>query len=121
LVRSFTKGLGVDYVFECTGQPRVWEETTGYVRRGGTIVLFGGCRKGTTVTYDTERLHYDEITLKGVFHFTPGDVKTAFRLLAGRKIEVNKLITATCSLRDLPRVFARLSRGEGIKYVVLPS
>ena len=120
-VHSFTKGLGADYVFECTGQPRVWEETTGYVRRGGTIVLFGGCRKGTTVTYDTERLHYDEITLKGVFHFTPRDVKTAFRLLACRKIEVKKLITAACSLRDLPRVFARLSRGEGIKYVVLPS
>src|SRR5574340_130438 len=65
--RSFSSKMGVDYVIECTGQPAVWESSVDYVRRGGTVVLFGGCRKGTSVTFSAERIHYDEITLKGIF------------------------------------------------------
>lgn len=119
-VRDFSRGMGVDYVFECTGQPDVWESSVDYVRRGGTIVLFGGCKKGTDVTFSAERLHYDEITLKGIFHFTPQDVKKAFHLLKNNKLDVKQLITATCSLRELPSVFPLLAKGKGIKYAIVP-
>src|SRR4030042_6485468 len=79
-LRGILKGgwgdfIGFDYVFECTGMSEVWEKSVNYVRKGGTVILFGGCKSGTTVTYDTGRLHYDEITLKGTFHYTPSDVK----------------------------------------------
>lgn len=119
-VHDFGRGMGVDYVFECTGQPEVWESSVDYVRRGGTVVLFGGCKKGTDVTFSAERLHYDEITLKGTFHFTPQDVKKAFHLLKNNKIDVKQLITGTCSLREVPSVFPLLARGKGIKYAVVP-
>ena len=119
-VHDFSLGMGVDYVFECTGQPDVWESSVDYVRRGGTVVLFGGCKKGTDVTFSAERLHYDEITLKGIFHFTPQDVKKAFLLLKNNEIDVKQLITATCSLKELPSVFPLLAKGKGIKYAVVP-
>ena len=120
-VRAVTDGTGADYVFECTGQPQVWEESVAYVRRGGTVVLFGGCPKGTTVMYDTGRLHYDEITLRGAFHYSPCDVKTAFQLLKGHKMPVEKLISGTGSLDDVPDFFRKLSKGEGIKFAVRPN
>lgn len=119
-VREFTREMGADFVFECTGQPAVWESSVNYVRRGGTVVLFGGCKSGTKVTFSADRLHYDEITMKGVFHFTPGDVKKAFALLRDKKLNVKKLITATCSLQEIASVFPRLAKGEGIKYAVVP-
>ena len=119
-VRDFTHGMGVDYVFECTGQPAVWESSVDYVRRGGTVVLFGGCKKDTDVTFSAERIHYDEITLKGIFHFAPKDVKKACLLLKNNEIDVKQLITATCSLTELPSVFPLLAKGKGIKYAVLP-
>ena len=119
-VRDFSLGMGMDYVFECTGQPGVWESSVDYVRRGGTVVLFGGCKKGTDVTFSAERLHYDEITLKGIFHFTPQDVKKAFLLLKNNKIDVKQLITATCSLKKVASVFPLLAKGKGIKYAVVP-
>lgn len=119
-VSAATGGMGMDYVFECTGQPDVWESSVDHVRRGGTVVLFGGCRKGATVTYDAGRLHYDEITLKGTFHFTPRDVRTAYLLLKSGTIRVKRLISDRCSLDGIHGVFIRLSRGEGIKYAVRP-
>ncbi len=120
-IRAVTDGMGADYVFECTGQPQVWEESVAYARRGGTVVLFGGCKKGSTVTYDTERLHYDEITLRGTFHYSPRDVRTAFHLLKGRTMQVEKLISGFGSLDDVPDLFQKLSKGEGIKFAVRPN
>lgn len=119
-VRDFTDGIGVDYVFECTGQPIIWEASVDYVRKGGTVVLFGGCRADTAVRFKAERLHYDEITLKGTFHFTPDDVKKAFLLLKGGKMGVRKLISGSYALKEIQEVFSRLVKGDGIKYAITP-
>lgn len=119
-VRKVTNGMNVDYVFECTGQAEVWQSSVNYVRRGGTVVLFGGCKSGTKVTYDAGRLHYDEITLKGVFHFTPADVKKAYELLKNKKISVSKLISGRFKLKDTDKAFEKLSKGIGIKFVINP-
>lgn len=118
-LQEFAGGLGVDYVFECTGQARVWEDSVLYVRRGGTVVLFGGCESGTRVSYDAYRLHYDELILRGVFHFTPQNVKTAYSLLQG-PLNVLPLISGSYPLTDLAIPFKKLSAGEGIKYAVIP-
>ena len=119
-VRDFTEGLGADYVIECTGQPDIWESSVEYVRRGGSIILFGGCKSGAVVRFKAERLHYDEISLRGTFHFTPKDVSKAFDLLKNRTIEVRKLISGNCPLKDIKDVFVRLAKGDGIKYAIIP-
>ncbi len=119
-IETATGGMGFDYVFECTGQVEVWENSINYVRRGGTVILFGGCKQGTVVTYDTYRIHYDEITLKGIFHFTPADVKESYKLLSSGAIKVKPLISGRYSLENIREPFERLSRGEGIKYAIIP-
>lgn len=112
--------IGFDFAFECTGMPEVWEASVNYVRRGGTVILFGGCKSSTTVTYDTGRLHYDEITLKGTFHYTPSDVKKAYIFLCERKINVSSLISGSYPLRQTRKAFEKLAKGEGIKYAIIP-
>lgn len=119
-MRKLTGGTGFDFVFECTGRPDVWEAGVNYLRRGGTLVLFGGCPKGTRVTYDTYRLHYDEITLKGVFHFTPADVKAAYGLLKGGRLPTGKLVSGSYPLGRIESAFRQLQRGRGIKYAIIP-
>lgn len=113
-------GMGFDYVFECTGRPEVWEASAGYLRRGGTLVLFGGCPEGTRVTYDTHRLHYDEITLRGVFHYGPADVREAREALLGGRLNASGLISGSYPLREIAKAFEKLAEGEGIKYAVIP-
>jgi L-iditol 2-dehydrogenase len=119
-IETATSGLGFDYVFECTGQVEVWEDTVNYVRRGGTVTLFGGCKQGTVASYDTYRIHYDEMTLRGIFHFTPADVKEAYRLLGEGLINVKPLISGSYPLENIREPFERLSRGEGVKYAIIP-
>lgn len=115
-----TAGEGAPLVVECTGQPKVWESATFMAARGGTVILFGGCPSGSTVNIDTTRLHYDQITLKGVFHFTPAAVSAARDLLCAGSINVSPLITADRPLRDLPGVFEDLMKGDCIKFALIP-
>jgi L-iditol 2-dehydrogenase len=119
-IETATGGMGFDYVFECTGQVEVWENAVNYVRPGGTVILFGGCKQGTAVTYDTYRIHYNEITLKGIFHFSPADVEEAHKLLSSGAIQVKPLISGSYPLEKIREPFERLSRGEGVKYAIVP-
>ena len=119
-VLAETGSRGADLVIESTGRPDVWESTLSMVRKGGNVLLFGGCPEGSRACFDTTRLHYNEITLKGVFHFTPSAVKKAYEMLSAGKIDVRPLITAELPLKELPRAFEMLIAGEGIKYAIIP-
>jgi L-iditol 2-dehydrogenase len=119
-VRRATGGLGGDVVIECAATPEAWEVATAYARRGGRVLWFGGCKPGTSVTLDTQRMHYDEITAMGVFHFTPRSVVEARRLLVERAIDVAPLLSGSVPLTELPAAFERIGRGEGVKYAIVP-
>jgi L-iditol 2-dehydrogenase len=119
-VLAVTAGRGADLVIECTAQPRVWETALFLARPGGQVVLFGGCPTGTTVTFDTYRLHYDQVRLLSPFHFTPAAVRRAYELLVSGKIPAGSLINGSYPLAQLPYAFELLRRGEGIKYAIIP-
>jgi L-iditol 2-dehydrogenase len=111
---------GVDLVVECTGQQRVWEQSVNYVRRGGKVILFGGCPGGTEVRLDAGRLHYDELMLLGSFHYTPRDVESAFDHLKRNSMGLSRFISGEFPLMDIEKAFALLGNGEGIKYAIRP-
>lgn len=119
-VHDLTNGRGADLVIECTGQPQIWELAVQLVRRGGDVIFFGGCKRGTTVTFDTERIHYDEITLRSPFHMTPRAVRQARQLLIERRVAWGQLITADYPLERLGEALDELQRGDCIKFAVLP-
>ncbi len=109
-----------DMVIECTGNVEVWERSVGLARRGGTVVLFGGCPAGSKVSFDTKRLHYDEITLVSPFHFGTKAVRTARGWLLDPAFDVSPLLSGTRELADGPKVFRDLEAGVGVKYVFRP-
>jgi L-iditol 2-dehydrogenase len=114
-VKDLTDGWGADVVIEATGVPSVWETAIACGRPGATINLFGGCPKDTTITVNTEKLHYSELTLKGVFHNTPEYVKAALSLIASGKIPFDLLISEHRPLQDLEQVFMDMKARKVIK------
>ncbi|MDI9636660.1 alcohol dehydrogenase catalytic domain-containing protein [Kamptonema cortianum] len=109
-----------DLVIECTGSVEVWEKSLGFVRRGGTLMLFGGCPAGSTAAFDTRRLHYDDITLMSPFHFGTRAVRTARSWLMDDGFCLKSLFSGDRELSDGPQVFRDLEHGKGIKYVFRP-
>lgn len=109
-----------DLVIECTGNVSVWEQSISFARRGGTVVLFGGCPAGTTASFDTRRVHYDQITLISPFHFGTSAVRTARRWLLDPRFDLSPLLSAERSLEDGVQVFEDLRQGVGLKYVFKP-
>jgi L-iditol 2-dehydrogenase len=120
VVKELTAGWGADVVIEATGVPSVWEIAIACARPGATVNLFGGCPKDTTITVNTEQLHYSELTLKGVFHNTPEYVQSALSLIASKKIPFELLISEQRPLQDLEQVFADMKARKVIKVAMLP-
>jgi L-iditol 2-dehydrogenase len=119
-VDQATGGRGADIVVECTGSPQVWEQAPAYARIGGMVVLFGGCKQGTQVSFDTYALHYDGIRIVSPFHFRPDDVAHAFTLLEQPGFDWSRFITFSAGLDQISDVFERLETGEDIKCAILP-
>ncbi len=113
-------GVGFDLVVECVGLPEVWERSLQWVRRGGWLMLFGGCPTGTSACFDTRRLHYDQITVLSPFHFGTAAVSEARQWLIDGRLGLERLLTGVVRLEEAAAVFDRLRQGIGIKYVFQP-
>ena len=116
-VRALTAGgRGVDVAIEATGFPKVWEMTILMARKGGTVNLFGGCASGTSITIDTQLLHYNELTIKGVYHLTPYYFRKAFKLMEKGLFDTLKFITSDMPLEKLADALELMGEQKGIKY-----
>ncbi|MCP2727717.1 zinc-dependent alcohol dehydrogenase [Limnofasciculus baicalensis] len=120
VVKDLTEGWGADVVIEATGVPSVWETAIASGRPGATINLFGGCPRDTTITVSTEQIHYNQLTLKGVFHNTPTFVRDALSLLASRTIPFELLITNTRPLIELEQALQDMKSRQAIKVAIQP-
>jgi L-iditol 2-dehydrogenase len=112
---------GAAVVVEAVGKPEAWEEALQMVRPGGTVVFFGGCKKGTTITVDTALLHYSELKLIGAYHQGPDDFKRSFDMLSSRLVDGREFVKETVPLHELLEAFRRVKALEAIKYAVDPT
>lgn len=118
--RHTPHGRGADVGIEAVGLPQVWEQTVRTLRPGATAVLFGGTPKGAPFSVDSSAMHYEEYTLKGVFHHTPNYVRIAVELLVSKKVDGSMLITERRPLEALLASLEDMAAGRGSKYVLEP-
>jgi L-iditol 2-dehydrogenase len=106
-----------EVVIEATGKPKGWRDAVSVVRRGGTVIFFSGI--GDEIELDARRIHYDELTLRGVFHHTPQTVRAALAFLASGAYPWSLLLSHEISLDGLPALFADPPDGY-LKAIVRP-
>jgi L-iditol 2-dehydrogenase len=111
---------GADVVIEAVGTPETCEAAVRAVRKGGVVNLFGGCPADTAIGIDSQRLHYQELTIKSTFHHTPDSIRKAYRIIAEGHLDPRELITAEEPLDRLPEVLAQMGRGDALKTAILP-
>ena len=106
-----------DIVVDATGKPKGWRDAVSMVRRGGTVIFFSGL--AGEIELDAQRIHYDELTLRGVFHHTPQTVRAALAFLASGAYPWRALLTHEISLDALPALFDKPPDGY-LKAIVRP-
>ena len=121
IIKEFSdEKKGLDVAVECVGLPEMWERVFSCVRPGGTVHFFGGCKSGSTVSFDTTKMHYGDIKMMSVFHHTPKYFRMALDLIASGNIEVEKLITEEITLDKVEYAMHEHINGNAIKFLVRP-
>jgi L-iditol 2-dehydrogenase len=114
------EGRGVDVSIEAIGLPETWEEAIRLPRKGGTVVFYGGCASGTKISFDTELIHYSELTIKGSFNTTNYEIEVAFDLLSKGLIFTDKYISGKFPLEKVKEALEMHMAQKGIKYAIIP-
>jgi L-iditol 2-dehydrogenase len=116
---SLGEGKGADVVIEAAGTAQAWHDAVELVRPGGTVVFFGGLEPGTELNVDANRVHYEELTLRGAFHHAPRHVSAALAFLASGAYPWQRLISHRVGLEEVPALFADPPR-DLLKAAVYP-
>jgi L-iditol 2-dehydrogenase len=101
-----------DLVIEAVGRPETWQAATRLARKGGKVNLFGGCPAGATVQFDTQLLHYSNLTLLSSFHHTPGAIRRALEWIERGVIQAANFVDGESSLENLPALFRSMAEGN---------
>ena len=118
MVRNINGGRGFDAVVEAAGKLEAWELALKLVRKGGKILFFGGLPRGTGITIDSYRIHYEEVEILGAFHTTPRDVEKTYKIIESRKLRLKELVSGSKPLEKVQEALESMASGQGLKYII---
>ena len=95
-----TKNRGVDTAIVATGNLGAITQAIEFVRKGGTVVLFGVPTKDAKLQIDVSMIYSKEIAIIPSYAASESDTLTAFKLIVDSKVEVKKLITHKFDLAE---------------------
>ena len=120
---SLAKGssdYGVDVAIVATGSAAAIEQGIKALKKGGTLNLFGGSPKGTTVALDPNIIHYGELNVTGTSGFRPFHHWKALKLVDAGQIKLKPLITHTLPLEGAVEAILMKEKGVGLKHILKP-
>jgi L-iditol 2-dehydrogenase len=120
-VRKLTDGRGADVVITATGVGQAQEQALEMAALRGRISLFGGLPKDdSTIRFDSNLVHYREISVFGAYGSAPRHNREALSLIGDGRVRVDDLITHRMPLADVDRAIETVISGEGLKVVIEP-
>jgi len=120
-VMDETDGLGADVIITACSAGIAQQQALKMAAKRARISFFAGLPKTKpTIEFDSNLLHYREISVFGAFASHASDYARALALIASRKIDARKLITKRIPLDDIVSGFETSRSGHGLKVVVHP-
>jgi S-(hydroxymethyl)glutathione dehydrogenase / alcohol dehydrogenase len=121
-IGDLTNGRGMDYVFEAVGSGKTIEQGAEMIRPGGTLVMVGMVPDGVRVSFDALKITDRELKIIGSNYGScrPSiDFPRILDLYARGVLDLDALIGGRIRLEDVNEAFAAISRGEGLRDVIL--
>lgn len=120
-VAAVTNGRGADVVIAAAGSAAAQEQALACAAPRGRVSLYGGLPPGTPPpAFDTNQVHYRELTVSGTSGASPAQTTRALDLIASGAVPVADLITHRFPLARFASALAAMAGGEAIKVTVEP-
>ncbi|MBN1671003.1 MAG: alcohol dehydrogenase catalytic domain-containing protein [Kiritimatiellae bacterium] len=115
-VRRQTGRDGVDVCITACSSPRAQQQALELAGTNGRVVLFGGLpARLQQVALNTNLIHYKQLTVTGTTRSNPAQFRRALALIAGNKVKVKDLITATWDIARIHAAVQAAASGGGFK------
>jgi len=111
--------FGFDVVVEATGVESIVQDSINYVRRGGTLLVYGVYEDKARVSWPPSKIFGDEIRIIGSFSQTFCFPRTIEYLESG-KIKTKGMVTDVFKLEDYQKALDKMSSRGALKIAIQP-
>jgi len=118
-IKSETANQGVDVVIVATSSLNALKDAVSFVRKGGTIVMFGVPSKGANVELDMSEIYSKGITIVNSYAASDFDTKEALEKISSKQIDVSQLITHKYNLQECQQAFAHAKSGDNAMKIII--
>ena len=118
-IKSETDNQGVDVVIVATGSLSALQDAVNFVRKGGTIVMFGVPSRGAKIDLDMSVIYSKEITIVTTYAASDFDTKDALEKISQKKINVKELITHKYQLDECQKAFEHARSGQNAMKIII--
>jgi len=115
-----TNGLGADVVITACPSTQAQIDSLKMAKNRARVNFFGGLPRGSTITIDSNIIHYKEIFVHGTHGSMPIHHLKALNLIAAGVIDMKKFISHNLSLGDILKGFEIAEKKKGKKVVINP-
>jgi L-iditol 2-dehydrogenase len=119
IIKSQTENKGVDVVIIATGNMKALLDAINFVRKGGTIIVFGVPSKGDKIELDMSKVYSKNITIVNTYAASDIDTKEALEMISTKKINVKQLITHKYNLSDAQTAFEHAKTGKDAMKIII--
>lgn len=109
--------IGADVVFEVAGNLKLQTAAVYYARKGGQVVWFGCSPSDGKIEVNPYYVNDSELKIAGSFN-NPFATARAVRMLSGKKVRVDNLISHRIALKDYLDVFKIFGGPDTLKLMV---
>jgi L-iditol 2-dehydrogenase len=120
-VMELTENEGADVAIVACSSVKAQMQALELLNKGGRVNFFGGLGQDhQDICFDSDIIHYRELTVTGTHGSLPEDNKLALKLITGGAIKVDDLISHTFLLREIADAFTFAQSKQGMHVAVIP-
>jgi L-iditol 2-dehydrogenase len=119
-IKEETDGLGADVIFTANPNPQSQADALQMAKNRARICFFGGLPAGSTVTLETNIIHYKELMVLGSHGSLPRHHRKALKLIAARRPDIRPFISNHFPLDKINEAFAASDSHKELRVIVEP-
>lgn len=102
---------GIDYIIDATGDHKAIQQALSWIRKGGTLMIFGVCAGNAKIEVSPFLLYGREVKIIAS-KMPPGTLNRSVRMLTTGLINVNEIVTTVLSLDQIGEGFRMFTEGK---------